>query len=79
MGLTVLGLLVLFVLLVLAVGRGPAPAAARAVPLALAGAIAASLVVNDSPLDVLLVGSTGFVAAAAGMLPRRWSATSRSP
>jgi hypothetical protein len=49
-----------------------------AVPLALAAAVAASLVVNDSPLDVLLVGGVGFLAVERGMLPARWPGTSRS-
>ena len=43
-----------------------------AVPLALAGALAASLVVNDSPNDVLLVGLASYLAADRGMLPARW-------
>jgi hypothetical protein len=42
-----------------------------AVPLALTAAIAVSLVVNDSPNDVLLVGITAYLAAERGMLPRR--------
>ncbi|MGH3030790.1 MAG: hypothetical protein ACRDNE_08510 [Gaiellaceae bacterium] len=49
-----------------------------ALPLALAVAAAASLVVNDSPLDVLLVGAVGYLAADRGMLPARWPGRSRS-
>ncbi|HXV57534.1 MAG TPA: hypothetical protein VD704_06670 [Gaiellaceae bacterium] len=67
-GLTVLALLVLLVALVVGVLRRPGPAAEKAVPLAFAAAVAASLVVNDSPTDVLLVGTTGYAAVAAGML-----------
>jgi hypothetical protein len=48
------------------------------VALAVAAAIAVSLVVNDSPTDVLLVGLTSYVAADVGMLLARWPATSRS-
>jgi hypothetical protein len=43
-----------------------------AVPLALAAALAASLVVNDSPNDVLLVGLAAYLAADRGMLRARW-------
>jgi hypothetical protein len=46
--------------------------------LAVAAAIAVSLVVNDSPTDVLLVGLTSYVAVDVGMLLARWPATSRS-
>jgi hypothetical protein len=49
-----------------------------AVPLAIAAAVAASLVVNDSPLDVLLVGAVGYLSADRGMLPARWPGHSRS-
>lgn len=77
--LVVTGLLALFATLVVRLLRRPEPLTARAVPLALAAAIAASLVVNDSPTDVLLVGTTCYVAAAAGMLSRRWRASSSSP
>lgn len=48
-----------------------------AVPLALAAAIATSLVVNDSPNDVLLVGFSAYVAADRGMLGARWPGPSR--
>jgi len=75
----VAGLLVLFAALVVRLLRRPEPTRARAVPLALAAAIAASLVVNDSPTDVLLVGTTCYVAVAAGMLSPRWRASSSSP
>jgi hypothetical protein len=77
-GLSVLVLLAAFVLLVIRTLRRPEPLQELAVPLSLAGALAVSLVVNDSPTDVLLVGVTGYVAAAAGMLPARWSASRHS-
>jgi hypothetical protein len=77
--LVVAALLVVFVALVVRLLRRPEPLAARAVPLALAAAIAASLVVNDSPTDVLLVGTTCYIATAAGMLSPRWRASSSSP
>lgn len=77
--LVVAGLLAAFACLVgLALGKLP-PGGARAVPIALAAAIAASLVANDSPVDVLLVGSVGFAAASVGMLGARWPAFSSSP
>jgi hypothetical protein len=50
-----------------------------AVPLALAAALGASLVVNDSPNDVLLVGLATYLAADRGMLPARWPAPSPWP
>jgi hypothetical protein len=49
-----------------------------AVPLALAVAVATSLVVNDSPLEVLLVGAVAYLATDLGMLPARWPGRSRS-
>jgi len=77
--LVVAALLVLFAALVVRLLRRRELLAARAVPLALAAAIAASLVVNDSPTDVLLVGTACYVAVAAGMLSPRWRASSSSP
>jgi hypothetical protein len=74
-GLSVLVLLAAFVLLVIRTLRRLEPLQELAVPLSLAGALAVSLVVNDSPTDVLLVGVTGYMAVAAGMLPARWSAS----
>jgi hypothetical protein len=76
--LVVAGLLALFAVLVVRMLRRPEPLRARAVPLALAAAIAVSLVVNDSPTDVLLVGTTCYAAVAAGMLFARWHASSSS-
>jgi hypothetical protein len=67
-----LGLLVVRTLVRRGAGRE------TAVPLALAAALTASLVVNDSPNDVLLVGLVSYLAAAAGMLPPRWRASSSS-
>ncbi|MGH2996591.1 MAG: hypothetical protein ACRDON_00135 [Gaiellaceae bacterium] len=42
-----------------------------ALPLALAAALATSLVVNDSPNDVLMGGLAAYLAVERGMLPRR--------
>jgi hypothetical protein len=53
-------------------------AAGTALPLALAVALGASLAVNDSPLDVLLVGAVAYLAADRGMLAARWPGPSRS-
>jgi hypothetical protein len=72
---------VLFVTFVLLVARTLSRrglAEETALPLALAAAVAASLVVNDSPLDVLLVGAFAYLAADRGMLPARWPGRSRS-
>jgi hypothetical protein len=75
----------LLALLLLALGLLVARTFARrgigsetAVPLALAAALAASLVVNDSPNDVLLVGVVSYLAADVGMLPARWPVSSHS-
>ncbi|MGH3040426.1 MAG: hypothetical protein ACRDNG_01550 [Gaiellaceae bacterium] len=73
--LSVLVLLAVFVLLVVRTLRRPEPLHEPAGPLPLAAALAVSLVVNDSPTDVLLVGVAGYVAVAAGMLPARWPAS----
>ena len=64
--------------------RSDAPLAQRAAPLALAAAIATSLIVNDSPNDVILGGVVGYLAVERGMLPRRcvarsWFSRLRSP
>jgi len=58
--------------------RSDSPLAERAAPLALAAAIAVSLVVNDSPNDVVLGGLVGYLAVERGMLPRRCAARSWS-
>jgi hypothetical protein len=71
-------LLFVFAFLVARMLGRPEPLAERAVPLSLAAAVVLSLVVNDSPVDVLLVGTTGYVAAAADMIPARWPGSSRS-
>jgi hypothetical protein len=76
--LAVAALLVLLAALVVRLLRRRGLLAPRAVPLALAAAIAVSLVVNDSPTDVLLVGTACYVSAAAGMLSPRWRASSSS-
>jgi hypothetical protein len=51
----------------------------RPVALALAAAVAVSLVVNDSPNDVVLLGLTGFLAVERGMLPGRCAGGFSSP
>jgi hypothetical protein len=76
-GLAVVALITIFALLVVGTLRGREPLEELAAPLSLAAAIAVSLVVNDSPTDVLLVGLTGYVALAAGMLRAPWPASPR--
>jgi hypothetical protein len=71
-------MLVAFVVLVVRTLRRPTALRDSPVALSVAAAIAVSLVVNDSPTDVLLVGLTSYIAADAGMLPPRWPVTSRS-
>lgn len=74
-------IVVLFLVLGLLVAKTVARKAAgpeAAVPLALAGAVVMSLVVNDSPLEVLLVGAVAYLATDLGMLPARWPGHSRS-
>lgn len=56
--------------------RSDVPVSDCAVPLALAAAVAVSLVVNDSPNDVVLGGLVGYLAVERGMLPRRCAARS---
>jgi hypothetical protein len=76
-----LAVTVLFAAFVLLVARTLSRrglAEGAALPLALAVAVATSLVVNDSPLDVLLVGAVGYLAADRGMLRARWPGRSRS-
>ncbi len=77
-GLAVVALLAVFALLVAGTLRRPEPLRELAVPLAFAAAIAVSMIVNDSPTDVLLVGATGYAALAASMLATRWPGSSRS-
>jgi hypothetical protein len=71
----------LTVLLVLVVRllRSGAPMTRRALPLAFAAALAASLVVNDSPNDVLTAGLVGYAVVEAVMLRDRCAALSPSP
>jgi hypothetical protein len=66
----------LLVVLVVRTLRSDAPLAARAAPLALAAAVGVSLIVNDSPNDVVLGGLVGYLAVERGMLPRRCGARS---
>jgi hypothetical protein len=72
-----LGVVVL-ALLVARTLRADLPLADRAAALALAAAVAVSLVVNDSPNDVILGGLVGYLAVERGMLPRRCAARSWS-
>lgn len=77
-GLAVAALLAVLGLLVVRTLRRPDPLTAVAVPLSLAAALAVSLLVNDSPRDVLLVGVAGYAAVAADMLRARWLVPPRS-
>jgi hypothetical protein len=77
-GLAVAGMLAIFAVLVVRTLRGPHSLEELAAPLAFASAIVVSLVVNDSPTDVLLVGLTGYAVVAAGMLRAPWPASPRS-
>jgi hypothetical protein len=72
------GLFVALALLVVRTLRRKGAGPDAAVPLALATAVATSLVVNDSPLEVLLVGAVAYLATDLGMLPARWPGRSRS-
>jgi hypothetical protein len=75
-----LGLLIAFgILLLAALVIRTLRADREPVPLAFAVAIATSLVVNDSPNDVVLLGLTGFLAVERGMLPGRCAGGSSSP
>jgi hypothetical protein len=67
------------VLLVVQVLRSHAPLERRALPLALAAAVAVSLVVNDTPNDVLAAGLVGYVALEVVMLRGRCAALLPSP
>jgi hypothetical protein len=64
--------------LVIRVLRSDAPLARRALPLAFAAAVGVSLLVNDSPNDVLTAGLVGYVAVEAVMLRDRCAALSPS-
>jgi hypothetical protein len=71
------------VLLVVRLLRADLPLWQRALPLALALGIAVSLVVNDSPNDVITAGLVGYVAVEAVMLRDRcaplWPLSRSSP
>lgn len=71
--LVALGILLLATLSIRTLRAGGGPVA-----LAFAAAIATSLVVNDSPNDVVLVGITGYLALERGMLPARCAGRSSS-
>jgi hypothetical protein len=75
--LAIAALMIALILLTVRTLRRRGAGEQAAVPLALAAAIAASLVVNDSPNDVLLVGITGYLAAERGMLAGRWPGPTR--
>jgi hypothetical protein len=64
----VLGGIAALTVLAVRSARSAEPLARRAVPLALAAALATSLVVNDSPTDVVLVGLAAYAAVHRGML-----------
>lgn len=67
--------------LTLRVIKSDRPLSERGLPLGLAAAIATSLLVNDSPNDVALIGSLGLLVCDLVMLPDRCAAASclRSP
>jgi hypothetical protein len=65
-------------ILVVRLLRSAAPLERRALPLAFAAALATSLVVNDSPNDVLTAGLVGYVVVEAVMLRDRCAALSPS-
>jgi hypothetical protein len=69
---------VLLALLVARILRSGRPWPQRAVPLSLAAALATSLVVNDSPNDVVVAGLVGLVVCDAAMLRARCAAASCS-
>jgi hypothetical protein len=71
--------LLVLVLLVVRLLRSDAPINRRALPIAFAAALATSLVVNDSPNDVLTAGLVGYVVVEAVMLRDRCAALSPSP
>jgi hypothetical protein len=75
----VLVCLPVLVILVVRLLRSDAPITRRALPLAFAAALATSLIVNDSPNDVLTAGLVGYVVAEAVILRGRCAALSRSP
>jgi hypothetical protein len=66
------------VLLVVRLVRSDAAIERRALPLAYAAALATSLVVNDSPNDVLTAGLVGYVVVEAVMLRDRCAVLSPS-
>ena len=72
--LTVALSLLLLGALVARLARLPLPLAARALPFAFAAAIGASMVVNDSPKDVVLAGLVGYVTVEAYALGSESSA-----
>ena len=67
------------VVLVIRMIRTDAPITRRALPLAFAAALATSLLVNDSPNDVLTAGLVGYVVVEAVMLRDRCAVLSPSP
>jgi hypothetical protein len=75
----VLFCLPVLVVLVVRLLRSDAPMPQRALPLAFAVSVTTSLVVNDSPNDVLTAGLVGYVVVEAVMLRGRCAALSPSP
>ena len=75
----VLVCLPILVVLVVRLLRSDLPLWRRALPLAFAFGVAVSLVVNDSPNDVITAGLVGYVAVEAVMLRDRCAALSPSP
>jgi hypothetical protein len=71
--------LTVLVLLVVRLVRSDSSLERRALPLAYAAALATSLLVNDSPNDVLTAGLVGYVVVEAVMLRDRCAAFSPSP
>jgi hypothetical protein len=71
--------LAVLAVLVVRLIRSDAPMARRALPLSFAAALATSLVVNDSPNDVLTAGLVGYVVVEAVMLRDRCAVLSPSP
>jgi hypothetical protein len=69
----------IFVVLVIRLLRSNAPLTKRALPLAFAAAIGVSLIVNDSPNDVLAAGLVGYVTVEAVMLRDRCAPLQPSP
>lgn len=75
--LLIVGLLLLLAILVVRTLARHGASREAGVALSLAAALVVSLLVNDSPNDVLLVGITAYLATDRGMLLARWPGPSR--